>query len=203
MASIANPFSLLGDDSDDEGSNTRTNATKVSRKETKKPRTQNANVATDKARKKGGKQKNSQRGGKDVGTTRKREKDRHVSGTGRGKGTSKGGAGSRNWGTEADELAADQDVAAERNQDYEEAAEPEEPEAPTMSYDEYMASKGGNKKVEKSFKSFNTVEKKGIDAIFERKKVKKERKKKTKRDKDGKKSKKERHRVRDVIQEDP
>lgn len=33
--------------------------------------------------------------------------------------------------------------------------------------------------------------------------MKKERKKKTKRDKDGKKSKKEKHKVRDVILEDP
>lgn len=163
---MANPFSALGDDSDDEGNTKRTSKTQISNR----GKTNTKKVTND---------KRGQRGGKARGTTTKREKDRHVSGTGRSKGTAKNGAGSRNWGTDKDELAGQQDAAKETAEGDEEAApaEPEEPDN-TVTYAEYMASQGGSKKQETASQ---VQEKPKIEAMFEVNKVKKVRKKKVKK----------------------
>ena len=132
-------FAILGS-SDDEESTVQTSRTRV--KSTKKKvasgsrGTQNDSIPTRKIKgvKSQGRNK-EQRGGQLKGTTRKREKDRHVSGTGRGKGQAKdGAAGNNNWGI-GDEEAAARDAAAEAYEDaegdVENAPEPE-PETPTM-----------------------------------------------------------------------
>ena len=62
MASMANPFSALGDDSDDEGNTKRTSKTQVSNR----GKTNTKKISND---------KRGQRGGKARGTTTKREKN--------------------------------------------------------------------------------------------------------------------------------
>ena len=57
----------------------------------------------------------------------KKKKDRHVSGTGRGKGVKKGGAGAHNWGTGTEDVEGDSN---ENDPDQTEDAENEEAYVP-------------------------------------------------------------------------
>ena len=96
-----NAFSAL-DMSDDEDEEVQL-SNKIGSKSTKK-----ATGSSKPARSvKSEKSVNKNRGGKAAGTTKKREKDRHVSGTGRGKGVKKGGAGAHNWGTGSENVEGD------------------------------------------------------------------------------------------------
>ena len=106
-------FAIL-DSSDDEDTNSRARSSIKSKTVAVSKGTQNDSIPTGKIKgvKSQGRNK-EQRGGRTAGTTRKREKDRHVSGTGRSKGQAKGGAGAHNWGTMDDEAAAAADVERE------------------------------------------------------------------------------------------
>ena len=93
----------------------------------------------------------------------KRAYDRH-SGTGRGKEMKKGGGGAHNWGSDKDEARLAEGLVLEEDREDDEVddnkqdeeadskKEPEQPpEKPTMSYEEYMASKQSLSSVNSAF----------------------------------------------------
>jgi hypothetical protein len=125
--------------------------------------------------------KKDQRGGRKPGTTRKREFDRHVSGTGRGRneGSKKDGAGKGNWGKAGEENDAAADYA-DYGDDDNDAEVNTEPEVPSISFAEYeaaeaekLASNEAFKKVEArkssdaaEFNGKETATKKGKDEDY-------------------------------------
>jgi len=144
-----NAFSAL-DMSDDEDEEVQL-SNKIGSKPTKK-----ASGSSKPARgnAKSEKSVNKNRGGKAVGTTKKREKDRHVSGTGRGKGVKKGGAGAHNWGTGSENVEGDGAYVA-GDDDGENAESQEDNSPPGISYDEWQAQQRKNTDSE-AFKTLKT-----------------------------------------------
>ena len=141
-----NAFSALSMSDDDEDEVQLSN--KIGSKQGKKgpsgSRSANANPVSGKSRQgaKSEKSVNKNRGGKSAGTTKKREKDRHVSGTGRGRGVKKGGAGAHNWGTGTENLDGEGgDGAGEEDEN---AENQEDSAPPGISYDEWQAQQSKN-----------------------------------------------------------
>ena len=126
----------------------------------------NSNPVTNKPNRgvKSEKSVNKNRGGRAPGTTRRREKDRHVSGTGRGKGVKKGGAGAHNWGTGTENVEGDNN---ENDPDQAEDAENEEEYVPGISYDEWQAQQQKNTNSE----AFKALEKPSVRSDFKGAKV--------------------------------
>lgn len=103
---------------------------------------------------------NKQRGGRAPGTTKKREFDRHVSGTGRGRGAKKGGAGAHNWGKDGAE--ADPIDTAENNEETVEDAQ-EDDSPPGISYEEWQAQEAERLA---GLDAFKPKQKKKVDTDF-------------------------------------
>lgn len=111
------------------------------------------------------KSSNKQRGGRPAGTTKKREFDRHVSGTGRGRGVKKGGGGAHNWGKDGVETAV-----ADASEDIDEADDAEaEDEGPTgISYAEWQAQEAERLA---GLDAFKPKQKKKVNTDFEGRKM--------------------------------
>lgn len=139
------------------------------------------------------------RGGRSAPRDGKRAYDRR-SGTGRGKEIKKGGGGARNWGSDKaeakqmegtineDEVKEDKPVQDAEPTEGEEAAVVEKPEDKTITFADYMASKGGKqgtveREVENEFKGVAVSAKVEEDFLV----MGGGKQKKTKKKKDGEK----------------
>ena len=108
---------------------------------------------------------NKQRGGRPAGTTKKREFDRHVSGTGRGRGVKKGGGGAHNWGKDGAEA-----TGADASDDVDEIVEAEaEDEGPAgISYADWQAQEAERLA---GLDAFKPKQKKKVNTDFEGRKM--------------------------------
>lgn len=188
----SNPFAVL-DDSGDEAPPKKAPASK------KKASIAPASKPDPKAKPKNNDRNTKHgRGGRPPARDGKRTYDRR-SGTGRGKEIKKGGGGARNWGSDKNE-AKKAEGRVDENEEIPPAADAEEVEAPvveepkvednTMTFAEYMASKGKKeevalREVKNEFAGMSTTDK-GEEEDFM--KMGEGKKKKEKKQKEAKKS---------------
>ena len=178
-----NAFSALdlSDDEDEDVSQTRrqttsrTAGTKVPSKPLTSTKSDNLPDLKSKARSaKSEKSANKQRGARGVGTTKKREFDRHVSGNGAKRGVKKDGAGAHNWGAEG--VTGDASIMEGDDENVAEEAVDEGPAG--ISYEKWQAAEKerlaasdafkplAKRTVRSDFSGAKVVEKGDGDAIF-------------------------------------
>lgn len=201
----SNFFAALDDSGDEAPASAKGNIKKSEPKTTKKADTSAATSKTVAAASKGNDRRRpnnndrntkSGRGERTSPRDGKRAYDRR-SGTGRGKEIKKGGGGARNWGSDKaeakkmegtineDEVKEDKPAEEKVDAVAEEAPVEEKPEDKTMTYAEYMASKGKKeetvREVENEFKGLSAAAKVEEDFLV----MGGAKQKKTKKKKDG------------------